>query len=166
MIPIFQTEYRKDATNRKIFMDRTFDAPLENVWNAWTNKDTLDLWWAPEPWKTNTKSIQFETGGHWHYAMKGPNGQCHWLIVKYISVEQQKQFHGKDSFCDEQGNAVTGFPGKEWKVTFTAVEDMTRVKVELTFESEQQMTQLIEMGFEKGFARAHTNLDEILKKQE
>jgi len=166
MTETFHTEYRKDPANRKIFMDRTFDATIEKVWNAWTDRETLDLWWAPKQWKTNTKSILFETGGYWHYSMNGPNGECHWVIVKYIYVEQQKHFHGKDNFCDEQGDVVAGFPGKEWKVTFTAVEDTTRVKVELTFESEQQMIQLIEMGFERGFAMAHTNLDEILEKQE
>jgi uncharacterized protein YndB with AHSA1/START domain len=46
-----QTTISKDAANRKLVIAREFAAPLEKVWKAWTEKEILDLWWAPKPWR-------------------------------------------------------------------------------------------------------------------
>ena len=165
MTTLFQTNYRKDLANRKLFVERSFDAPLATVWKAWTDKDILDQWWAPRPWKAKTKSLVFQTGGHWLYAMSGPDGETHWSKAVYRSVDPQKGFHGVDHFCDEEGNPNLAFASSEWKVQFVATGSQTLVKVELSFESEAAMKQLIEMGFEQGFAMAHTNLDELLAKK-
>jgi PhnB protein len=163
MTTIFQTHYEKDFDQKKVFVQRTFDAPLELVWRAWTEKEILDQWWAPRPWQTKTKSIDFKTGGHWLYSMVGPNNEEHWSKADYVLVEPMKAFHGLDVFCDANGIAVEGMPQNDWKVNFSAVENQTLVKVELTFPTIEQMEMLIKMGFEGGFAMAHTNLDEVLK---
>jgi hypothetical protein len=51
-----------------------------------------------------------------------------------------------------------------WKTDFIAVDDRTRVEVEISFASGADMEKIIEMGFKEGFAAAHTNLDELLAK--
>ena len=94
--------------------------------------------------------------------MIGPNTECFWSKTDYILVEHQKGFLGKGIFCDENGSPSDGFPVTEWKVNFKALSNQTLVNVELTFASEDHMNQLIEMGFEQGFAMAHQNLDELL----
>jgi len=163
MTTIFQTHYEKDFDQKKVYVHRTFNAPLELVWRAWTEKEILDQWWAPKPWQTKTKSIDFKTGGHWLYAMVGPNNEEHWSKEDYVEVIPMQSFHGKDVFCDSNGNAIPDMPQNDWKVNFSAVENQTLIKVELTFPTVEQMEMLIKMGFEGGFAMAHTNLDEILK---
>ena len=66
-----QTTISKDAANKKLIVVREFDAPLEEVWKAWTEKDLLDQWWAPKPWKAKTKTMDFREGGIWLYSMVG-----------------------------------------------------------------------------------------------
>ncbi|MDQ3073423.1 MAG: SRPBCC domain-containing protein, partial [Bacteroidota bacterium] len=66
-----QTKIQKDAKNNRLQITREFAAPVEQVWNAWTNSEILDLWWAPKPWKTETKSMNFSVGGRWLYSMAG-----------------------------------------------------------------------------------------------
>ena len=46
---------------------------------------------------------------------------------------------------------------------FETVDNTTNVMVEITFEKSEDLQKMIEMGFEQGFAMAHSNLDEILK---
>ncbi len=46
-----QTTISKDAANKKLIVVREFDAPLEEVWRAWTDSKILDKWWAPKPWR-------------------------------------------------------------------------------------------------------------------
>ncbi len=60
-----QTTISKDAANKKLIVVREFDAPLEEVWKAWTDSNILDKWWAPKPWKAKTKTMDFREGGLW-----------------------------------------------------------------------------------------------------
>ena len=53
----------------------------------------------------------------------------------------------------------------DWLVQFSSVGDRTRVNVEITFASEEDMNKIVEMGFKEGFAAAHTNLDELLARE-
>jgi uncharacterized protein YndB with AHSA1/START domain len=45
-----------------INVKREFAANLELVWNAWTDPEILDQWWAPKPYRTQTKSFDFRVG--------------------------------------------------------------------------------------------------------
>jgi len=157
-----ETIFTKDLANKKIKVVREFDAPLEQVWKAWTEREILDKWWAPKPWKTNTISMDFRNGGRWLYYMEGPDGSRHYCRADYLSVASKKSFIGDDAFCDEHGNINHEFPRMHWSVDFSKTEDGTRVNVELTFASEADLEKIIEMGFKEGFASAHNNLDEVL----
>jgi uncharacterized protein YndB with AHSA1/START domain len=165
MIATKETIYSKDASNKKLKVEREFDAPVAQVWKAWTQPELLDQWWAPKPWKANTKSMDFREGGRWFYYMEGPDGTRHYCKVDYKTIVPNKSFSGFDGFCDEHGETNTDLPGMDWKVVFTAVGDTTKVDVDVTFASEEDLNKIVEMGFKEGFAAAHTNLDELLAKK-
>lgn len=159
-----KTTYEDQSNGKAIIVTRVFDAPLNKVWNAWTNSEILDTWWAPKPWKAKTKSFDFRPGGDWLYAMQGPEGEEHWAIVKYESVDPNKSFTGTDNFCDEEGNINSEFGNSHWDVAFSDNgNDTTKVVVTLTFASEEDKSKLVEMGFKEGFSMGHDNLDEVLK---
>ena len=44
-----QTIITKDLANKKIFVVREFEGTPEQVWQAWTESELLDKWWAPKP---------------------------------------------------------------------------------------------------------------------
>ena len=165
MIATKETIYSKDASNKKLKVEREFDAPVAQVWKAWTEPELLDQWWAPKPWKANTKSMDFREGGRWFYYMEGPDGTRHYCKVDYKTIVPNKSFSGFDGFCDEHGETNTEMPGMDWKVVFTPVGSTTKVDVDVTFASEEDLNKIVEMGFKEGFAAAHANLDELLAKK-
>ncbi|HJU46018.1 MAG TPA: SRPBCC domain-containing protein [Chitinophagaceae bacterium] len=160
-----ETKYTKDAANKRLTVERSFDAPVEQVWKAWTEAELLDQWWAPRPWKANTISMDFREGGRWLYYMEGPGGERHYCIADYKTIVPGESYTGLDAFTDEKGSVNTEMPRTNWKVEFTPVDTITRVNVELTFATEAELEKIIEMGFKEGFAAGHTNLDELLAKQ-
>jgi uncharacterized protein YndB with AHSA1/START domain len=164
MIATKETTYTKDAANKKIRVVREFDAPVEQVWKAWTESELLDQWWAPKPWKANTQSMDFREDGTWLYYMEGPDGSRHYCRADYETIVANKSYTGLDAFCDENGKINTEFPRMHWEVVFNKSANGTKVEVEITFDSEADMEKIIEMGFKEGFAAAHTNLDELLAK--
>ena len=160
-----ETVYSKDLENKKMTVSREFDAPVELVWKAWTETALLDQWWAPKPWKANTKSMNFSEGGSWLYSMDGPDGTSALCRVNYKTIIPQQSFTAEDTFCDEEGNPTDELPQMLWKNEFIALGDQTRVQIEITFKSIEDMDKIIEMGFKEGFSAAHNNLDELLQSQ-
>jgi len=157
-----QTIITKDVTENILVVTRTFHAPRTKVWQAWTTSDSLEKWWAPKPWQAVTKSFDFSPGGHWHYYMSGPAGEKHWGKVDYESITPEENFTAKDSFCDEDGNQDTRVGAMHWKVEFRDLGGPTDVIVTITFANGNDMSKVIEMGFEEGFKMALDNLEELL----
>lgn len=153
----------KDAANKKIMVTREFDAPVAEVWKSWTSSEILDTWWAPKPWKAETKKMDFRAGGMWLYAMVGPAGERHWSRADFETVDPGKSFTATDYFCDENGNK-TDSASMHWKNNFNASSTGTTVEIEITFDSEEGMKKFLDMGFEQGFAMGLENLDEVLAK--
>jgi uncharacterized protein YndB with AHSA1/START domain len=54
---------------RKIVLERTFDAPAEDVWELWTTKEGVESWWGPEGFRVTVHAIDPRPGGEMRYAM-------------------------------------------------------------------------------------------------
>src|ERR1700742_1770714 len=143
--------FEKDMGAKKIHVVREFNAPIEKVWKAWTDPDLLEKWWGPKPWAAITKSMDFTVGGAWLYAMVGPEGQKHWSYVTFTAIENGNRFAADAAFSDENGNIVPGAPLAHWDNKFVALDDKTKVVIDLSFDEEPDFKMLVEMGFEGGF---------------
>ena len=153
----------KDVANRKLHITRGFSAPVEKVWKAWTESSLLDKWWAPKPWRAETKILNFKEGGLWLYSMVGPNGERSYCRVDFKTIVPQQSFTNAVAFCDEDGNIDTSFPNMYWLVEFSGTDTDTNVEVTITFDKDADMEKIITMGFEAGFTMALGNLDELLE---
>ncbi len=165
MKTILKTVYEKDETGKKLKVSRTFSAPKELVWRAWTESAVIDEWWAPKPWKTDTIRMEFRVGGSWLYAMKGPDGDTHYSKCEFKSIRENDDFEMSQFFCDVHGNKISPLPPPVWKIKFESLPDKneTAVTVEIEFYNAAQLEEMIKMGFEQGFAMSHNNLDIYLE---
>ncbi len=53
---------------------RIYDAPVQAVWDAWTDPKQVAQWWGPRGFTITTHSKELKVGGIWHYTMHGPDG--------------------------------------------------------------------------------------------
>jgi uncharacterized protein YndB with AHSA1/START domain len=159
-----QSIFNKDIENHRMMITREFNAPIDHVWRAWTDPSIIDLWWAPKPWKAETKSHNFTVGGEWLYCMNGPEGEKHWAKATFHKVEAPILYEGLDAFCDEEGIVNPEIPSMYWKVQFEDKGDSTVVNIEITFDSVESLETIVSMGFQEGFTMAHGNLDELIEK--
>ncbi len=155
-------DFSIDRENKTIKVKREFAAELSLVWDAYTKKEILDLWWAPKPWKARTKTMDFREGGHWHYAMVGSAGEEHWALANYISIQPQKKLVGLDAFADAEGNVNKELPQSTWEAAFTAMGKLTLVEFKIIYPDLAQLEATIEMGFKEGLSMAMDGLDELL----
>lgn len=158
-----QANFTRDPGNKQLHVSRAYDAPVEKVWKAWTDRDILDEWWGPQPWRAETKSFELKPGGRWHYSMVGPNGERHWSLVEFKSIDPRRSFRADCVFCDENGNSNAFAPLMRWYVEFSATPTGTLVNVTLTFDKEADLQKIVEMGFEGGFTIGLNQLEELLE---
>ncbi|MBK0380801.1 SRPBCC family protein [Mucilaginibacter segetis] len=157
-----ETVFTKDEQNKKLIVVRAFDAPQEQVWKAWTDSAILDQWWAPKPYRAETKTMDFRTCGHWLYFMIGPQGDTTLCRVNFVTVEDQKGFSTETFFCDAQGNENPDLPKMYWDTRFSQSGKVTTVNIEISFDNLEDMEAIIKMGFKEGFTMGLGNLDEYL----
>lgn len=155
-------DFTVDKENNTINVKREFAADVALVWDAYTKSEILDQWWAPKPWKAKTKRMDFRNGGHWLYAMVGPNGEEHWAIANYSDILPQKKFTGLDAFSDAEGNVNKDMPQSKWNATFTGTGDHTLVELMISYADLAQLEATIKMGFKEGLGMAMENLDALL----
>jgi len=155
-------DFTVNKENNTIHVKREFDATRDLVWKAWTTAELLDQWWAPKPYRNQTKSIDFRDGGRWHYAMISPENQTHWCRFDYDKIDTQNSIVALDAFCDEQGNINTDFSRMEWNNVFSDSAERTIVDITITVDTWETLEKIIEMGFKEGFTMGLNQLDELL----
>lgn len=62
------------TADREIVITRTFTAPRDLVWQAWTDPKHVAQWWGPRGFTTTIKQMDFRVGGIWEHVMRGPDG--------------------------------------------------------------------------------------------
>lgn len=151
-----------DKENSTIHIIREFDADLGLVWQAWTTPELLDQWWGPQPWRAETKTMDFREGGFWLYAMVSPEGEKHWSKSDFISIVKEKSFAAKGGFSDENGTINPAFPQNVWENNFIPVDNKVKVDMILTYDSLADLEKELEMGFKEGMTIDFDQLDELL----
>ncbi|MBO6622772.1 MAG: SRPBCC domain-containing protein [Balneola sp.] len=162
MKPQLINDFIVDKENSTVNVTREFAANKDLVWRTWTEPELLDKWWAPEPWKSVTKSMEFKEGERRLYVMVGPNGEEHWAFADYTSINPKDSFSFSDGFCDSDGNRNEALPGSSWMVNFSESEGVTKVYVEIKHETLEDLEKIIEMGFKEGFTACLEQLSELL----
>lgn len=154
--------FNEDADASHIYVMAVYRTDVSSVWNYFTQSALLDLWWAPKPWKCETVSQDFREGGTWLYAMAGPGGEKQYAQAKYGEITDHRSFDATDAFCDENGNINDAFPQVKWLFGFTGVEEGTKVTINIHFKTQEEMRQILEMGFKQGFMAGLAQLEEML----
>ena len=75
------------ANSNEIKIIRVYDAPVQLVWDAWTDPEQVAQWWGPRGFTLTTHSKDLRAGGHWHYTMHGPDGTDYPNKTHYFEVE-------------------------------------------------------------------------------
>jgi uncharacterized protein YndB with AHSA1/START domain len=153
-------DFTLDKSKKTAFINREFDADLSLVWDAFTKQEILDQWWAPKPWASKTKVMNFNVGGRRFYAMVSPEGQERWSIQKYTSISPKTNFKFLNAFADKDENPE--LPGSEWDLSFSEENGKTKVSVSIYNESLERMEKMIEMGFKEGFMMTLKSLEDLL----
>jgi len=151
-----------DKQTKTVSITKEFAFELSLVWDAYTKPELLDQWWAPKPFASRTKVMDFRVGGRRFYAMVSPEGQERWAIQKYTSISPKTNFKLFNAFADEDENPE--LPGSDWDLTFSEQDGTTKVSISIYNESLERLEKIVEMGFKEGTISQLNNLEDLLAK--
>lgn len=74
-------------------IERTFAAPAQEVFDAWTNEEVLRRWLHGDPeWETPTAEVELRVGGRLRLVMRDPKaGQDHGASGEYTAVDPPRR---------------------------------------------------------------------------
>jgi uncharacterized protein YndB with AHSA1/START domain len=157
-----QFDFLVNKENNTLSIKREFNGSKKLVWDCYTKSELLEKWFAPAPFTTKTKSMDFREGGHWHYAMVDPAGLEYWARMDYVTIKPIDSYTGLDGFCDDKGNLNKELPQANWDVTFSALGENAIVETIVTYNSLSDLETVLQMGMKEGLTEALENLDSLL----
>ena len=57
------------AVRPRLTIERTFRAPIHEVWELWTTREGIEAWWGPEGFSVDVRSLELRAGGDHVYVM-------------------------------------------------------------------------------------------------
>lgn len=157
-----QFDFLVDREKNTITVRKEFAANRQLVWDCHTKSELLDQWFAPQPFTTKTKTMEFRDGGHWLYAMVDPEGKEYWGRMDYLKINPIDTYTALDGFCDEKGELNPDLPRSNWNVAFNDLGENTLVETVVSYKSLADLEAVINMGMKEGLTSTLERLDDLL----
>lgn len=150
------TEIYQDGTD--LVFERTFDAPREKVWRAFTDPELVPRWWGPHETSTEVIEMDVRPGGKWRYVSRAAGRDDVTFFGEYLEVSPPERLRWTFMF-DVDGLGPQGGPE-----TFT-LEDLggrTRVVSRGHFGSSEAIEAALATGMVKGAVETWDRLATVL----
>ncbi|GAO41436.1 SRPBCC family protein [Flavihumibacter petaseus] len=146
-------EGKNDTADRELRLSRLLNAPVELVWEVWTNPHHIKNWWGPNGFTNTISQMEVKENGNWVLVMHGPDGtdyKNHSVFKEIIPLQKLVYEH------------VSG-PKFLATISFEAVGNQTRVNWHMLFESKEQFIQVVKtFKADEGLRQNIEKLDKYL----
>jgi uncharacterized protein YndB with AHSA1/START domain len=127
---------QSNNTADAITITRTFNAPRELVWRAWTEPEHFMRWWGPEHFTSPVAKMDLRVGGTYLASIRSPEGQDFYSTGVYREITPPERLVFTDAFADAEGNVVPASHygmGDDWPA---------EILITVTFEEENGQTRM------------------------
>ncbi len=138
---------KSNTEDREILISKLLDAPVELVWEAWTNAEHIANWWGPNGFTNTIQTMNVTPGGEWDLVMHGPDGTDY----KNKSIFKEVVLHKRlvyEHVSAPKFTATIDFEEKgaqtllKWHMLFETAEEFVRVVK--TFKADEGLKQNVE----------------------
>jgi uncharacterized protein YndB with AHSA1/START domain len=142
-------------SDREIRIERTFDAPRDRVWRAFTDPKLLAQWWGRGN-KLVIEKFELERGGHWRFVEHGPEGK-HGFEGRFREVTpkdrivQTFEWDGMPAYVIIETLELTDLGAGRTKVVTLSL-----------FHTTEERDGMLESGMEEGLNQSYEALDKLL----
>ena len=146
---------QNDAADRTLTLERVLNAPIEIVWEAWTQPEHIAHWWGPGKMEVKIVDHEFKVGGRWKYIMAMPDGSEFVTEGVYSEIIELKKIVSSADF-----KPMT--EGVTLQALFEADGDKTKFTFSVIHPTVEYCKQQEKMGFYNGWGSVFGRLDSYL----
>ncbi len=154
---------------KKLTLTRTFRAPIDEVWLAWTDAELLHKWWSPAGMHCSYMTANVQEGGRFLYCFKMDTGDTeYWGRGNYQTITEPTFLSYLDSFTDKKGIDVPpsyyDMPGDEIVESLVEInfkEDKNGTHI--TFTSDNPFGAKMTKDMTRGWNSMFDKLAKVLK---
>lgn len=151
-----------ETSGNVLTVERTFNAPRDLVWQAFTDPKHIEKWWGPRGWQTIVFKMDVRPGGVWHFVMRGPEGMESWGLATYREVSAPTRLTYDDAWSNPEGTANEDMPVTPVEIDFLEESGKTRIISVSRFDSVETLEQVKDMGLAEGLTETWDRLDEFV----
>ena len=141
-------------------IERDFNHPRERVFRAWTSCEHVTQWWGPTDFTLPVCDMDFRPGGTWFYGMFHPDFGLNHGLMEFTAIEAPSLIEFVDHFVDAERTINAAMPSSRGRIELHDLGDgRTRLVSISTYQTVEQLDQVIAMGMEQGFGMTLDRLD-------
>ncbi len=144
------------VSDTEITMHRTFNAPRELVFRAFSEPELVAKWWGQRSSETIVETYDFQPGGAWRMIQRSPDGQEYAFRGSFLEIERPSRIVQTFEFEPMPGHISTD------AMTLTEVDGGTRLTIDSTFQSKADLDGMLQSGMEGGANESYDRLEELL----
>ena len=98
------------GSQNSVVIERSFDAPVELIWQMWTVPEHFAAWYGPDGATIPVAEMDLRVGGRRRVRMdvQTPRGVMQmWFTGEYVEVVEPSRLVFTEGICDETGNPVS-----------------------------------------------------------
>ena len=156
-------------------LSRTFDAPIQKVFDAYTKEEHLCNWWGSTPFDLVVCELDFQPNGRFFYGLESTDFKIHG-VFDYLEIDAPIMITFINYFADEKGFPIRHPMSDTWPIKmvntniFKEVEDKTELLIVVKpFEANKAELTTFKDGLgsmEAGFKGTFDKLEEYLRTME
>ena len=143
-------------SDREIRIERVFEAPIERVWQAFTDPELLAQWWGRGN-KLVIERMVVERGGHWRFVEHSPDG-VHGFEGRFREVTPMERL--VQTF---EWDGMPGYVAIDTAVFEDLGDGRTRVVTTSLFHTPDERDGMLASGMADGLNQSYAALDDLLR---
>jgi uncharacterized protein YndB with AHSA1/START domain len=122
-----------ERNNGAFVLSRTFDAPRDLVFKAFTEPERMKHWWGPKGFTVIASAMDLRPGGTYHYGLGAPDGSAMWGKFVYREIVAPERLVLVNSFSDENGGVTRHPMSPTWPLEMLSTFSFTEEHGRTTF---------------------------------
>lgn len=118
---------------------KDLDAPIERVWEAWRDPESIARWWAPDGFHSTVNEFDFREGGRFAVVMHEPGGRDYAMVYIFNRLVEKRQI-----VITNTGSVEFGLDPFQTVIDMEEIGGRTRVVLTSYFSSVEEKRRHVE----------------------
>jgi len=146
-------------SDRRLEIEREFDAPRDLVWMMFADPYHLSQWWGPAGFTNPVVELDLRPGGRWYHVMRGPDGKDYPADSEFIEVSPPERIVYRNRQLEAEAFGTNPPPSFLRVITLTDLGNgRTRLTVDAYFDTAAGKDAVVRRGFREGVLESFDKL--------